>query len=175
MSDREGFLVVNFRIIFLLINLNSGIILYIAPTKNESKSQFVLFCTEKFGSAEEMLLPNLIEGMEEKQESHENLAHTKTESLKNNINGLTKKFDITKLLDEVARSQGEQFKKLTAKITHLENKLNDRIKEEKNASQTSLDEESIKNFLQVLRDKGLFDNFTNKDTVFEPYLVKIDD
>ena len=108
--------------------------------------------TDKFGSAEEMLLANLIDGMEEKQESHDNLARTKIESVKNNINGLNKKFDSSKLLDEVNRSQGEQLKNSTAKKTCLENILNDRIKEEENASRTSLNEESIK--------KKIFTNIT---------------
>ena len=58
----------------------------------------------KFGYTEE----RLIEGMKEIQETQEKTAYTKFERLVNNMVVSTKKFVITKLVDEVNRSQREQ-------------------------------------------------------------------
>ena len=101
-------------------------------------------CKDKYGYAAEMLLPRLIEGMKERQESHENLADTKIARTKNNMNKFNRKFDKTKLVHEVNPSESEQLKKSIAKTTYLENTLNDRKKKKEIASQTYFNEESIK-------------------------------
>ena len=83
--------------------------------------------------------------------------------------------DIVRHVDEVNRSQSEQLKKLTIKIVFLEKELNERIKEEQNTNHMSFNEESIKTLKRLIYDKGLIDNFLNRDPVFEPNLVFKDD
>ena len=85
--------------------------------------------------------------MKQKQEYHENLAYPKVERIENNQIGITKNLENIELVEDVNRSQSEQLKKLTAKLTNLGKRLNDRIKEKVNASrdsQTSFKEESIR-------------------------------
>ena len=82
----------------------------------------------KFGCTEEMLQTRLFRKMEEKQKSHENLVHTKIERTENNSTEINEVFNDNKLFEETNRSQSEQLKKLTSKITNLEKRLNDRRK-----------------------------------------------
>ena len=52
----------------------------------------------KFGYAEEMFHTRIIEGIKEKQESHEKIAHTKLQRTVNDIDEKTKKWKILNLL-----------------------------------------------------------------------------
>ena len=97
----------------------------------------------KFGYAEEMLQTRLIENMREKQESLQKLSHTKTEKNENDMIKLS-----TKMIY------------LEQKILHCETKL------ETFRDTLSYEGDKIKNIVQLLYDKGLFDNFPNKDQVF---------
>ena len=103
----------------------------------------------EFGFTEEMLKTRTIENMKEKQESHEKLSHTKKGRNENDII------------------------KLSTKTTYLEKKILDcetMFEQFRDAiSNTVNEEDNIKNVVQILYNKGLFDNFPSKNQAIESY------
>ena len=89
--------------------------------------------------------------MREKQLSYEKLSHTKLETNGNNIN------------------------KISTKMIYLEKKLLDcdtKLERFRDAlSNTVIEEDILKNIVQLLYDKALYDTFPNKVQVFESYLT----
>ena len=104
----------------------------------------------KFGYTEEKLPTKLTECMKQKQKPHERLAHTKIQKIEKDTNGITSQWDNIKVVVEVKRSQSEQLKNLTAKMTCLDKFLNDRIKSAENANtRLSMKKVSEKNLFTI--------------------------
>ena len=108
----------------------------------------------KFGYTEQMIQTRIIDNMKEKWESHEKISHRKRETNENDMI------------------------KLTTKMIYSEKKILDwetKLKQFRDTISETVNEEDItKSIVQLLCEKGFFDNFPNKDQVIESYL-KIDE
>ena len=76
-----------------------------------------------------MLQKRLIENLKEKQQPHEELAHTAKDKIEKHKTEI-----LTELIGTKVDEDRDQLKKSTAELTFLKKRRNDRIKEEENAT-----------------------------------------
>ena len=105
----------------------------------------------KFGYTEEMLQTRLIEDI---QENYEKLSNNTETNINNNSNEIK---NITLQLESIK-----------TKLINLEEKYSQpNIDSEKKNNEILFASRIKKEIIQLLYDKGLFDNYPNKDQVFE--------
>ena len=117
----------------------------------------------KFGYTEEVLQTRLIEDI---QENYEKLSSS-TSDIEIKINNNTNEIkNITLQLESIKNEQSKIDSRFATKLINLEEKY----------SQPEINKEQIKKeIIQLFYDKGLFDNYKNKDQIFEKYLIFTDE
>ena len=117
----------------------------------------------KFGYTEEVLQTRLIENI---QENYEKLSSSSSDietKINNNTNEIK---NITLQLESIKDEQSKIDSRFASKLINLEETY----------SQPEINKEQIKKeIIQLFYDKGLFDNYKNKDQIFEKYLIFTDE
>ena len=86
---------------------------------------------------------------------------------------LTTKFDPTDDSDVINKAYlDEKLKKIDGHISYLEKDYNEfKIQYNKQSVENILIQRAVKTTIQILYDKGLFDNYANADKVLEDFLL----
>ena len=85
---------------------------------------------------------------------------------------ITTNFEPTDDSDVINKSYlDEKFKKIDGHISHIENDYNEfKLQYNKQSVEEVLIQRAVKTTIQILYDKGLFENYANADKVLEDFL-----